>query len=167
MAKAESDKRVQLSLLDRLVDMDPELERDPPLSRTQALRELRQSVRRDLEHLLNGRQRCRSWPRSLTELDRSLLNYGIPDFTGVELGASGRREDFRSAVERVIREFEPRFTMVRVSLIEDENDEQLDRTMRFRIEALMRVEPAPEPIVFDSQLEPLTNTFSLSERRDG
>ena len=108
MAQAEGDQRLQLSLLDRLIDANPEREQDPPLSRGQALRELRQAVRRDLEHLLNARQRCRSWPRRLDQLDRSLLNYGIPDFSGVELGASERREDFRSAVEQVIRRAEPR-----------------------------------------------------------
>lgn len=167
MAQGEGDQRVQLSLLDRLVDANPEREQDPPLSRGQALRELRQSVRRDLEHLLNTRQRCRSWPKRLEQLDRSLLSYGIPDFSGVELGAVGRREDFRVAVEQVILRAEPRFTMVRVTLMEDENDIELNRTLRFRIEALMRVEPAPEPVVFDSQLEPLTNTFRLTERRDG
>ncbi len=39
--------------------------------------------------------------------------------------------------------------------------EPLDRTLRFRIEALLRVEPAPEPVAFDSTLEPGAGGFAV------
>jgi type VI secretion system protein ImpF len=40
----------------------------------------------------------------------------------------------------------------------------LDRVLRFRIEALLRVEPTPEPVTFDSVLEPVTGNFELKGR---
>jgi len=43
------------SVLDRLLDDDPASAREAPKARTQVLRELKQSVRRDLEWLLNSR----------------------------------------------------------------------------------------------------------------
>src|SRR3954467_11388038 len=109
MARPDLDQPLQQSVLDRLIDANPDQARDPPKSRGQHLRELREAIRRDLENLLNARQRCRSSPPALTELRCSLVNYGIPDLTGTELNSSQQREAFRQAVEDVIRLFEPRF----------------------------------------------------------
>ena len=53
-----------------------------------------------------------------------------------------------------IRRFEPRFQQVDVKMLE--NFDPLDRTLRFRIDALLRAEPAPEPVVFDSSMQPAT-----------
>ena len=73
-------------MLDRLIDHEPEVRRESPRSRNQVLRELKQSVRRDLENLLNTRVRCVPLPPELKELKQSLVNYGIPDLTGASLG---------------------------------------------------------------------------------
>ena len=73
-------------MLDRLLDHEPDVRREAPRSRNQVLRELKQSVRRDLENLLNTRVRCIPLPPELKELKQSLVNYGIPDLTGASLG---------------------------------------------------------------------------------
>ena len=163
MAKVRKDQPLVPSVLDRLLDENPESDRDPPKSHHQILRELKQSVRRDLEHLLNTRERCTSWPEDLSELDLSLLNYGSPDFTGVNMSVAAEREKMRATVEKVIRRFEPRFKSVKVALLENVDD--FDRTLRFRIDALLQLEPAPEPVVFDSRLEPSTANFKVTSHK--
>ena len=150
------------SVLDRLIDDDPGLSREVPQTTLQVLRDLKQNVRRDLEHLLNTRCRPVAWPEHLTELESSLVNYGIPDFTGSSMGTRSAREKMRQLVEDAIVRFEPRFKTVKVVLLK--NDERTDRTLRFRIEALMYAEPAPEPLVFDSQLEPATGDFDVKSQ---
>lgn len=147
------------SVLDRLLDYDPGIDKDPPVSPVQAMRELHQSVRRDLEMLLNTRRRNATTPAGYTELDKSLVNYGIPDFTGANLASADSREEFRRAIESIVRKYEPRFKSVRVTLLD--NAEPLDRTLRFRIDALVHAEPAPEPVVFDSILEPVTRSVEV------
>jgi type VI secretion system protein ImpF len=159
MSKMQADQSLIPSVLDRLIDDDPAATRDPPKSRGQALRELKQNLRRDLENLLNTRWRCQSWPENLDELELSLVNYGIPDITGANLGYAEQREKYRQTLERVIRHFEPRFKSLSVEMLD--NSERLDRTMRFRIDALMHAEPAPEPVVFDSALQPATGSFEI------
>ena len=159
MAKIPEDQRLVPSVLDRLLDDDPASSREAPKSRHQVLRELKQSVRRDLENLLNTRWRCVEWPPNLDDLDVSLVNYGIPDFTGVSMSSRAAREQLRSVVEQVIRKFEPRFKSVRVKLLE--NADPADRSLRLRIDAVLYAEPAPEPVVFDSQLEPIDGTFAV------
>jgi type VI secretion system protein ImpF len=159
MPRAKADQPLVPSLLDRLLDDDPAATRDAPRARSQVLSELKQSVRRDLENLLNSRWRCEALPDDQDELPLSLVNYGIPDITGASLGSAANREQFRQVIERVIRHFEPRFQQVTVEMLE--NAEPLDRALRFRIEALLYAEPAPEPVVFDSALQPATGNVEV------
>lgn len=153
------------SVLDRLRDED-----DPSLDGRQAsvsrhIEDLRRSVRRDLEMLLNTRHRCISPPADLDELRQSVVNYGIPDFTGEDMAAPEHREMLRKAVEDSVRRYEPRFIQVSVSLAND--GEPLDRSLCFRIEALMRAYPSPEPVVFDSVMDPVTRGMEVRSSENG
>ena len=159
MARIEADQLLTPSVLDRLIDYEPTASREAAKTRGQLLRELKQNIRRDLENLLNTRQRCTSWPENLDELELSLANYGIPDLTAGALGSSDAREEFYRVFETAIGLFEPRFTKVMVEMLR--NTDVLDRTLRFRINALLRAEPAPEPIVFDSALQPATGNVEV------
>jgi type VI secretion system protein ImpF len=159
MAKVKVDQPLVSSVLDRLLDDDPSVRHEPAKSRHQLLRELKQSVRRDLEDLLNTRRRCLPWPAELQELEKSLASYGLLDFTGANMGSSEARAQLCHLLEEVIRIWEPRFKTVQVRLLD--NTEPLDRTLRFRIDALLYAEPAPEPIIFDSAMQPITGTFEV------
>jgi type VI secretion system protein ImpF len=165
MARPDLDQPLLSSILDRLMDSAPGGSRDLPKSRGQTLADLRRAVRRDLESLLNTRQRCISWPSDLQELNRSLLSYGVRDFVSLGLGTAQQRETFCRDVEEVIRRSEPRFVSVSVTLLE--NKESVDRTMRFRIEALMYADPAPEPIVLDSVVDPVARDITIAETSGG
>src|SRR3954471_16601549 len=153
------------SLLDRLLDDHPQRQQDPPRSRAQNLAALQDSIRRDLEALLNTRQRCMSPPPALTDLGTSLIEYGVADFLAVNAASETVREELRAALEMVIGRFEPRFKTFSVKLIED--SDQIDRAFRFRIDALMYAEPAPEHVSFDSTLNPGNHSFSVVGRRNG
>lgn len=161
-----ADNRFNLlpSVLDRLMDDNPDSTQDAPRTPAQQLTRLRNGVRRDLEALLNTEKCCVSPPVGLGELALSVIEYGTPDFLSVFTSASQFREEFRKALEDTIRRFEPRFFSVKVSLKND--GDYLDRTLRFRIDAMMYAEPAPEPLIFDSQLDPASHVFSVTEGRD-
>jgi type VI secretion system protein ImpF len=159
MAKVTPDQPLLPSVLDRLLDDEPDVSREAPRRRQQVLLELKEAVRRDLQDLLNTRSRCRRWPDNLKELEQSLLNYGLPDLIGANVSLAKAREDLPRLLEATIRRQEPRFKAVKVQLLD--SAEPLDRTLRFRIEALLNVEPAPEPVVFDSVLRAVTGTFEV------
>jgi type VI secretion system protein ImpF len=133
-------------------------------SRPRRMAALRNTVRRDLEALLNTHKRCLSPPAGLSELEPSVVEYGLPDFLAVYAGATTFREEFRRTVEDTIRRYEPRFIKVAVTLVDDGND--IDRTLRFRIDALMQADPAPEPVTYESRLEPATQSFLVGLGRD-
>jgi type VI secretion system protein ImpF len=147
-----------LALLDRLTDGEPGVTRDPPTGRAASLRRLKQSVRRDLEDLLNTRSRPFA-DEGLEELGTSLVGYGLPDLTAADLGRAEARAALARLIEEVIRRYEPRLRAVRVRLSDE--DEPIDRTLRFRIEALLLVEPTTEPIRFDSAVIPTTGAVTI------
>ena len=151
---AERTQRAQLPLLDRLMDDAPDVQQDPPLSTVEAAALLRRSVRRDIEALLNARRRWRSWPDGYRELAVSPVGYGVTDFAAGAFNDPAQRDRLRAGIEQTIRQFEPRLAQVRVILIDSDNTQ--DATLRLRIEALLRIEPAPEPIVFDTLVDPAT-----------
>jgi type VI secretion system protein ImpF len=156
--------RALLPLLDRLIDDNPSDAQDPPMSSAEALEALRRSVRRDLEALLNARRRWRSWPSSLRELQASPVGFGIPDLSSGALADPKRREEFRAEVEATIRRFEPRLQRVQVTLIGESNP--LDATLRLRIDGLLHADPAPEPVAFDTVVEPGISEVKVEASRD-
>jgi type VI secretion system protein ImpF len=159
MTRIRSDQPLMPSVLDRLLDDDPTATQEVPKSRTQVLRELKQSVRRDLENLLNTRRCWSGWPDHLEELGESLVNYGLPDITGLDLASGEQREEFFRTLEAVVRYFEPRFAKVSIEI--QENSEMVDRTLRMRIDGLLHATPAPEPVVFDSAVELATGNVEV------
>lgn len=147
--------RVQLPLLDRLIDDAPDNEREAPLSFGDAENMLKNSVRRDLEALLNSRRRWRSLPPQYPELPTSVIGYGISDFASGAFNDAAQRDKLRFEVEQAIRQFEPRLTGVRVTLVE--RNDTLDSTLRLQIDAMLRTEPAPEPIAFETLVDSATS----------
>ena len=117
------DEPLRASILDRLQVGDGV----GKFSGRQTLSQLIESVHVSLENLLNTRWRVTAWPPVLGELQRSLVNYGIPDFTGVNMSAVADRKYFGKLLEEAIRLHEPRFKKVRVEVLD--NDDRLDRTL--------------------------------------
>lgn len=154
--RPERNQPLQRSLLDRLSVDDAAAGRTPA-----SIDELRRAVRRDLERLLNTRRRCLTAPEAVVALEPSLAGYGMPDYAGAIIDATTVGEQVRREIERVIRLYEPRLSRVKVELLG--NTEPLDRTLRFRIEALLRVQPAAEPVVFSSSLEPSGSSFEVRQ----
>lgn len=163
MARDDDAETLVVSVFDRLLDDDPTSNHDERKSRRKALDDLRDGLRRDLEALLNTRPCSTTWAPVLTELNESILNYGVDSVSSAALGADENRERFRSAVEHTIRRFETRFLRVNVTLVDD--PERIDRTLRFRIEALVHAKPSPEPLIFDSALDPSTQGVTVSSPR--
>jgi type VI secretion system protein ImpF len=163
MPRLDPDQPLLPSLLDRLIDEQPEQASELPRSRSQVLRDLKQSVRRDLQDLLNSHQRCSPVPEDLAALQVSLAGYGIPDIRSIDMATGGGRAEFRRVLEGVICRFEPRLHEVRVELLE--NVDPLDRLLRFRIHGVLRGDPAPEVVAFNSAMKPATGNVEVASGR--
>ena len=158
---AKSEYTIVPSVLDRLLDYEPELSKDVAKSRSKSISELKQSVRRDLERLLNSKFVRDEIPLDLEEVNKSLAVYGLPDFSRLSSRSSADRKTVTKNVEDTLRLFEPRFANLKVTL---EVGDDYTQGLKFRIEASLRVESILEPIVFDTVLQVGTGDFMVNQR---
>ncbi|MBP1719897.1 MAG: hypothetical protein H6Q43_3335 [Deltaproteobacteria bacterium] len=151
MVKANSSQQnLQASILDRLIDLEPGVSHEPVQHRFLSLGQAKASVVRDLENLLNTKRSILAPSAECKELSSSLFVYGLQDFTTQNPKSSMVRQQLRQQIERVIARFEPRLRNVKVSL---EASTKSERNLRFRINALLFVDPVMEPVTFDSYFD--------------
>ena len=72
--------------------------------------------------------------------DRTVLDYGLPDYTGRSALSGSDRTAIARAAERAIRAFEPRLANPKVSVIEEEVG---SRSLDFRIAGTLVVNKVP------------------------
>lgn len=163
MARGNIEPTVVASLLDRLTDDSSSTTREAVPLRLHDVDALRASVARDLEALLNTRREfLGELPEHYPEVERSLLLYGLPDFTSYSLKSQRDRTRVLQAVEDAITRFEHRLRDVRVELVPEEGH---GRNLHFRVDGLLKVEPAPEPVAFDTVLHLTTQEYEVKEER--
>lgn len=150
-----TDPIVRRSVLDRLIQSgDAE-----PRSGAESVRALKAAVLRDVEWLLNTRRIARPAPAHLTELASSVYHFGLPDITSVSADSKRLRQELLLEVQACIERFEPRLSLVRVMEPPAEGEDRRD--IRFRVEAVLRLDPEPEPLLFDTVLEAKSGRFSV------
>jgi type VI secretion system protein ImpF len=151
MPRWEPDVTVEQSLLERLIDLEPKNEAEQPATRAQSVRQLKASLRRDLEWLLNTRRTPEAVGSEFQELERSLFNYGLPDLTTLNWESTHDRSYLARMIEALLATFEPRLKRVRVDPVGAISATQ--SVLRFQIEGLLDMDPAPERISFDTVLQ--------------
>jgi type VI secretion system protein ImpF len=151
MARTQGDVTVTLSVLDRLLDDEPNSSVEAPLSRSESVRRLKKWVRRDLEWLLNTRRNFQEPDESLKEINRSVYVYGLPDFSTYTMASSADQTKLLRHLLTAIKLFEPRLANVRIVPLE--NPTVGLQRFRLRIEGMLLMDPAPEPVSFDTLIE--------------
>ena len=102
MSRIDKEKKLRPSILDRLFDDEPHNQVEKKLEHHQVLKQLRASIRRDLEYLLNTRFHLIQPSSDLTEVDKSIFNYGLPDLATVNIMDIERRKKFISHLESTL-----------------------------------------------------------------
>jgi type VI secretion system protein ImpF len=166
MPRFDSESVVTQSLVERLIDREPNARSEPAPTRAQSVRLLKASVRRDLEWLLNTRQNPDSAGAEFPELARSLFNYGLPDFSSMSFDNPKDRARLLKHLENTIRIFEPRLESPRVIPVTSETADS-SRVIRFQIEGLLKMDPAPEQVTFDTVLQLASGEYQIKGERGG
>lgn len=158
MADWKRQTEILPSLLDRLTDLEPENRHEAAVPMAQAMRQLKTNIRRDIEWLLNTRRTIVEVPNGAKELPYSLFQYGLPDFTGFTLRNPNDQTKLTALIESAISTFEPRLRNVSVQMLPAAG---AARVLKFQIEALLKVEPGPERIQFDTTLELASGSYTV------
>jgi type VI secretion system protein ImpF len=152
MADSNSTEILRPSVFDRLMKRKDHVSESMYYDGI-GVRELKQSVSRDLATLLNTRMWQPEDQGSLAGLDEaqtSMLTYGIPDLSTFSWANPQDCKRIAALVEKAIRTFEPRLLArsVRCDIVPTEDT--TDFTVKLRIDAVLYVDPIKEHVAFDS-----------------
>lgn len=147
---ASPQRELMPSFLDRLIDAG---QAGPTGAVVYTLEQMIDTVRADLEELLNTRQSQPLHDCPYPLVKESILGYGLPDLNSIP-GATARDSDvIGEHIAMLIERFEPRLKNVRVEIDSDDNVPKEDaRQLRFQISAMLNVDPAPE-VGFETVVE--------------
>jgi type VI secretion system protein ImpF len=155
MSSGDAQQALMPSILDRLIDPESG---GTAWRRGYGVEQMTDAVKRDLEELLNTRQSHMGLPEDFVELHRSIYGYGLPDLTSLNAITPQQRAGIGQVLEDVVVRFEPRLRDVRAVMVDAGDGKQ--RTVKFRIDARLNVDPAPE-VAFETILELTTGQYSV------
>jgi len=138
------------SLFDRLIDMDPYVLEASTTLKTLTLKELKESVKREIGWLLNTT--CSFSQEELEGMERNCLNYGVHDFSCFFPDSSDNRSRLAKIVQNAIEAFEPRLknTEVTVNEMSSNNDKF---TLSILIDGELMINKISEPVSFIMAIE--------------
>jgi type VI secretion system protein ImpF len=169
MAELLPQDRLQPSLLDRLIDDEPDKRSEPPERRVLTLSRLRECTLRDLNWLFNATQMAADKElEAHPYVAASVVNYGLPAFSGNTASTIDLRA-METALRQAILDFEPRLLphSVRVKARLVEREENTHNRLSFDIECKLWAQPAPIALLLhsDVDLESGQTTVNESGRR--
>jgi type VI secretion system protein ImpF len=156
-------------LLDRLLQDNPAAKSESLSARTWTLRDSHRAVVRDLTALLNTP--CRPASDSLAEfpeVSRSVLNYGMPDLSG--LTASGvTGEEFERMLLSTVHRFEPRVLRhgLSVRVLDDNQQGKGNSTVVLEIKGEVWATPMPDQLYLKTELDLETGNCILEDKQYG
>jgi type VI secretion system protein ImpF len=160
MARNEPSTGLTPSILDRL--LDPESE-GTSWRRGYTVEQMIDAVRRDLEDLLNSHRTADRLADEFAEVSNSIVTFGLPDLVSTQSTKAIAQERVCASIEDAITRFEPRLTNVRVIPASIADPKVLK--LEFQIQAILRVDPAPE-VSFVTVLQ-LTTGETTIQQTDG
>ena len=152
---APPKKGLQPSIIDRL--LDPESAGNSIVT-GYTVEKMYLAVRRDLEDLLNTLHPYHKFPEQYPETRDSVVTYGLPDLASIESISTEQRTNIGKLIQRAIQQFEPRLKTVRVTLLKLDDTSRM--SVKFKIEARLTVDPAPE-VAFETILDVGTGKYEV------
>ena len=151
MAELTPSERLQPSLLERLKDDEPEKREESRDKRILSMRQLRESVRRDLAWLLNSTNLAAAQDLSdYPEVISSVLNYGMPELSGrVITNLDVAR--FERQLKQIILDFEPRILAHSIHVHWLVDTEQ--NLVMFEIAGELWAQPLPQQLYLKTEVD--------------
>lgn len=146
------------SLLDRLIDDEPERAIEPAESDTQALERYKIGLRRDLEALLNAKRPDLLAFETYPEIEQTVAGFGIADISTEDLATTGARDRVRRMVAQAIRTHETRLTEVDVDIDEGPTSTGI----RLRISAQLTLTRGRDTVVYEANVRPGDRAIAVS-----
>jgi type VI secretion system protein ImpF len=151
-------QNTQAPILDRLIDKEPKVTHEPAREGF-SVGQIKDSVARDLENLLNTRRNIFVPPSLCREVNNSLFVYGLPDFTSRNPGNVAVRSQLRLEIEKTLARFEPRLKNVTVHV---DPPSGINRELKFRITGVLFIDAISEQVVFDTNYDLTRSNYTIT-----
>jgi type VI secretion system protein ImpF len=147
-----------MSLIDRLSLAGPDgaidslsLLNAARISPREAVRKYKESVKRDLEWLLNTRKTVDDRIDEYPLLATSIYAYGLPDISSVNVGSVKDQNALLQIMAKTLESFDNRLRGIEIEMDQFSGPA---RSLKFTISGVVLMDPAPEEITIDTVLEP-------------
>lgn len=144
------------SLMERLSQRS-----EQPATQAASLRLIKESLRRDLEAVLNTRRHMGPALDGFELASSSVLNYGLEDLTNIRTDPEGQLMQMQRAIYNCLSEYEPRLSDVSVSV--RSGADSSSREIRLHIAAHLRLSPGVEAIYFNTVFDVASETYSVGQ----
>lgn len=168
MAELTPAERLQPCLLDRLTDDEPAKATESRERRVFTSRQMRDAVLRDLSWLLNTAQRIGPDEQGdAPEVYTSVLNYGVPDLTGITAGGLDI-VTLEKTIAKAIRAFEPRIVPGSLKVVASLNDDEMSgNALVFEVRGDLWAQPVPEPLYLKTEVDLETGQYAVEDAARG
>lgn len=160
-------ERLQPSLLDRLTDFEPTESKEASSQQSMSQRQFKEAVIRDLGWLLNSvaLDVCVNLEK-YPEVQRSVLNFGLPDLSG-HTSSNINIRAIETAIRAAINQFEPRVIKNGLKVkVHSNPDTMTHNSLIFEISGEVFGQPSPFQVVLKSELDLECGEFKLKESFD-
>lgn len=165
MPEPTASERLQPSLLDRLIDNDPQSETEAPDTPAFTRRTLRAAVLRDLAWLFNTTNLgdevlAEQFPAAA----ESVLNFGLPCLAG-RFASTVDAVVLEQAIRRAIELFEPRIApaSIEIEAVLDRSVLDMHNQISLVIRGLLWAQPAPLEFALRTQIDLEEGGITVSE----
>ena len=164
MAELTQQERLQPSLLDRLMDDEPDITQESRSQRVLSIKQLREGVIRDLVWLLNTGNLTEVQDLSkYNQISNSVINFGTSRLTGfTKSNLNVNRVE--ATIRQAIIDFEPRINAetVKVHVIVD-NEKMSLNAVQFEIEGELWAHPIPVQLFMKTEVDLESGDISVTD----
>jgi type VI secretion system protein ImpF len=167
MADLAPHERLLPFLLDRLTDDDPATRMESREKRMVSFRQFHKAILRDLTWLLNTP--CKTERDELDqfpEVARSVLNFGVPDLTGMTQ-SDITPQLIERRLRQAIQQYEPRIPRDSLNVRVIQNAGVPGNTLSVEIRGLVWAQPLPESLFVKTDVDLETGLCNLQDQLHG
>ncbi|MFQ5560379.1 MAG: type VI secretion system baseplate subunit TssE [Nitrospinota bacterium] len=152
------------SLLDRLTDDAPDEKQEARAKRAFSVKQLKDSVHRDLVWLLNSGSLDDLTDFSETpHAEKSVINFGLPELAGVTASTIDTF-GLNKKLKEIIKNFEPRIISNSVKVMVNKAKEKMSsNTLTIKIEGKLKASPLPLHLLVKTELDLESGDMSITD----
>ena len=164
MAELTQQERLQPSLLDRLMDDEPDITQESRSQRVLSIKQLREGVIRDLVWLLNTGNLTETQNLSkYNQISNSVINFGTSRLTGFTKSNLNINQ-VETTIRQAIIDFEPRINAdtIKVHVIVDKEKMSVN-AVQFEIEGELWAHPIPLQLYMKTEIDLESGDISVTD----